>query len=251
MISFFIYPNILKESQEELLIEIDLTKKKDNSSDITKDKKKPEDEERTIGNKWYSRNNLYINSAADIGFSGTKDYFSEESLFIFKFKSKIKHAFGLRFYHLGYAPGLFSGNFTFYNFSITAGFEYLLKIFSATEGFFVWSDFGGSNKGYSFDLGIGFGNRMRNGFEMDFKYLHNVGVFSKISFYFLFIDLLTLKGKIGIDYNFNEVFTFLTGLSLGFQIKERFKIEFGGGITLNEYAVIRGFGTLALSLNLL
>jgi hypothetical protein len=246
--------NIFKDSDQEITFEINKNKK-DNSDDKNKSIKKTGDEDPSIVNKWYSRNNIFMLSNSVIGYSGTKDFFEEDFLFAFRFKSRIKHAFSLRLYHNGYAPGLFSKNLTFFNFGAMAGFEYLFKIFSSTEGFFIWSDFGASNGGYAFNAGAGLGDRMRNGLELSATYLHNTAVFGRMEFYFLFIDIFTIRGKIGIDYKYHEmtpeVFTFLAGLNFGFLVKNVFRIELGGGITLNEYGFLRGYGTAAIALNLL
>ncbi|MCK4796601.1 MAG: hypothetical protein KAT05_04425 [Spirochaetes bacterium] len=248
---FLILPNLLYST-----ILSDLTKDhtitiKIYNKDLTRDAT----EDITFGNKWYSRQNIFICQTLEMGISGTKDYLSEQFFIKYRFRSKNKHAFAIRLSHIGYAPGLFSNNFTFYNFGIFAGFEYFFKVFSSTEGFFVWTDIGGCNEGFAFDLGLGIGSRVKNGFELWLAYLHNVGIFSRLEFYFLIFNILTLRGKMGLDikyYNLNmEIFTFIGGFYVGVFIKNTFRIELGGGFTLNDYSYFRGFGGINIAFQFL
>ena len=245
-----LFPNLLDDFNQDNII--DLTKK-----DLTSDNEKDptSDENTALGNKWFSRNNIFLNQTADAGLSGSKDFFEESFLFSYRFRSKTRHAFSLRLFHLGYSPGIFSSNFTFYNFGIMAGFEYFYKLFDNLTGVFLWSDFGACNGGFTFSTGFGLGSRVKNGLELWGAYLHNTGIFSRLEFYFLVLKILTLRGKIGIDYkhtNFNlEVFTFLGGFYIGFFIKNIFRIEAGGGFTINEFSYFSGFGGISISFNLL
>ncbi|HPO48865.1 MAG TPA: hypothetical protein PLO89_00930 [Spirochaetota bacterium] len=208
------------------------------------------EDKREIGSKFYSGNSFYASHSFEFGVSGSKDFFTEYFLFSYRFKSRNKHSFTIRTYHIGYAPGIFSNNFSNFNFAVMGGFEYLFKIFSKDEGLFLFFDAGGCNNGFAFNAGIGIGSRVRNGFEINFCFLQNVMFFSRLDFYFLVFDFLILKGKLGFDlkyYNYNiELFTFLVGMFIGFSVKEYFRIELGGGLTINDYAYYSGFGSFSL-----
>ena len=205
----------------------------------------------SIGNKYYSKQSFYISHTFEFGVSGVKDYFSEYFLFSYSFKSKNLHRFSIRNFHLGYTNGLFSNKFKFFNFAIMAGFEYCYKIFSNTDGFYVFFDAGGCNNGFAFNTGLGVGSRTDTGFELNLTYLYNVGFFSRMDFYFLIAKVFIIRGKIGLDlthYNLKiELFTFIAGLYIGFSIKKYFRLEAGGGLTINDYAYYSGFGSFNLA----
>ena len=209
------------------------------------------DDKRIIGNKWYSNHTFYSLHNFEFGVSGSKDFFTEYLLSSYKFKSRNRHAFSIRAYHIGFAPGIFSNNMKSFNFAVMGGFEYLYKIFSKDEGIFMFFDIGGCNNGFALNTGVGVGSRTKNGFEINFSFLQNVMFFSRIDFYFLVFDFLILKGKLGFDlkyYNLNiEMFTFLAGAFIGFSVKEYFRIELGGGLTVNDYAYYSGFGSFSLA----
>jgi len=269
VLPFTTYAEIIEDLTNDYTITIDLTKNK--KKDATSDKKDQTDDEKKgdkdqtddikekkyiFGNKWYSRQNFYIMNSCEMGLSGTKDFISESFLFKYRFRSKNNHAFAIRLFHHGFAPGVFSGNFTYFNFAVMGGFEYLYKIFSATEGFFLWSDLGGTNKGVATGLGIGLGDRNKNGVELYINYMHNLAVISRLDFYFLFADIFVLRGKLGIDLKFTEgmsdidIFTFLNGLYIGVFVKQIFRIELGGGFTVNQYGYFSGFGGAILIFNI-
>jgi len=215
--------------------------------DETSDKK-------TIGNKWFSPQSFFILHTAEAGVSGSKDYFTEYFSFIYTFKSKNRHSFSIRNYHIGYGPGLFSGNLKYFNFAFMVGFEYLYKIFGYDEGIFMFMDVGACNNGFAINTGLGIGSRSKNGFEFNISFLQNVMLFSRMDFYFLVFNFLTLRGKIRFDFKYNnmniEIFTFLFGGYFGFSVKEYFRIEFGGGLTVNDYAYYSGCGSIILGLKI-
>lgn len=214
------------------------------NSDETSDNK-------SIGNKWYSKHSFYIQHTFEFGVSGSKDYFTEYFLFCYNFKSKSRHAFSIRGLHIGYAPGIFSNNLDYFNFAVMAGFEYFYKIFSNTEGLFLFTDLGGCNNGFAVNTGIGIGSRTRNGFELSLAFLQNTLLFSRLDFYFLLFKFFVLRGKIGFDLKYHdtaiELFTFIVGLYVGFSVKEYFRIDLGGGLTANDYAYYSGFGSFSIS----
>ncbi len=239
--------------------------RKDNTSDrtdATDDKNKKEDQtgdrnsKTFFGNYWYSRQNIYFMHSTEMGVSGTKDFIEENFLFKYRFRSKNRNAFAIRLFHYGFAPGVFSSNFTFFNFAVLGGFEYLYKIFGPTSGLFAWADIGGTNKNFAINIGIGLGDRNRDGVEFNILYMHNLGIQSRLDFYFLFWDVFTLRGKLGIDVKFTDgmedidIFTLLNGLYLGFFINHVFRLEFGGGFTVNQYGFFSGFGGADLIINI-
>jgi len=248
--SNIIFSNIFSDLTSDYTATIELNTKKDLSDDSIID----QTSDTTIGNKWYSRHNFYFFSTLEIGISGSKDYIGEYALYKYKFKSKTRHAFGLRLFHSGFTTGAFTGNFNFYNFCFLTGFEYFYKIFSKNEGFFIWTDIGGCNNGFAAGFGLGLGSRVKNGAEIWVVYLYNVGVFSRLEFNFLLFNILTLRGKLGIDFKYYdlnmELFTFLSGAYIGLFIKNVFRIELGGGFTINEYSRFGGFGSISLTLNI-
>lgn len=207
----------------------------------------------TFGNKWYSRQNLYLSNSLDMGFTGTRDYLTELFFSRYTFRSKIKHAFALRSFHIGFAPGTFSNHFTIYHFNVLIGFEYLYKIFSNKAGLFLWMDVGASNRGFAFNLGLGIGERTANGLEFWVSYLADNALFSRLEFYFLIKKLLILRGKLGVDMTFRkskfDMFTFLNGFFIGVFIKKVFKIELGGGFTFNDRNFLNGFGGVNIAFN--
>lgn len=256
---FLIYANsnlfsdILSDISKDREISIKI--KKDTTGDSTTDKTKDATTDFEFGNKWYSRQNIYIFHSLEIGLSGTKDYLTEYALFKYRFVSKNKHAFAMRFSHLGYSPGLFTINNKLFNFGFFGGFEYLLKILVILKEYTFGLKIGGCNKGIAFNAGIGIGNRLANGLEIGVFYFHNIGIFPRLDFYFLLIKALTLRGQLGIDYNYTnkttDIFTFFNGFYIGFSIKDIFRMEFGGGFTLNEYSYFSGYGGLNFSLSFL
>lgn len=247
---------ILFVSQLNASILSDLTKDREITIQLIPDKPVQEEptDDKPFGNRWYSRKNLYIFQNVEMGMSGTKDFLSETFLIKYRFKSKNKHAFAMKFFHNGYSPGIFTNHFDFYNFSVLTGFEYLFKVFGPTSGIFVWSDIGGCNGGFAFDIGVGIGDRVKDGIELWISYLQGVGFFSRLDFYFLVIDVLIIRGRFGLDIKQNglsiDVFNFLTGLYMGFSIRDTFRMEMGGGITINDYFAISGFGGIGISFNI-
>lgn len=248
---------------KEPTIYIDLSGKNDSTDDVkndTTDDVKDSYSDRTDDlfniNEWYTKGNAFIFQNAEYGISGEKDFFSERFLFKYRFKSKTRHAFSLRAYHLGYTIGIFNHTFNFFNFAFFIGYEYFYKIFSNLEGFFIWTDYGICNRGFAFNIGIGIGNRLKNGIELYFTYLHNVGFFSRMEFYFLMAKIFTIRGLFGLDIKHNdfiyiEKYTFLTGSYIGFLFKNIFRFEIGGGIALDEFSNFGGFGGISIAFNIL
>jgi hypothetical protein len=204
-----------------------------------------------FGNKWFSNHNFFIQNTLEMGMSGSKDILSENMLFSYRFLSKNRHAFSIRNYHIGYAPGIFTNNFTYFNFGVLAGFEYMFKIFSNTEGVFFYTDIGGCQNGIAVNAGFGLGSRVKDGIDINFTYLQNVGFFSRLDFNFLIVKYLILHGKFGIDLKYSDnvidIFTFFTGAYIGFSINNYFRLELGGGLTINDYAKYSGFGGIIIS----
>lgn len=252
-LSINIYSTILDDltQDNELYIIIDLNAPKDSSDDSSSDVINNQNVETTFGNKWFSSQQIYFSNFFRGGMSGSKDFLFENFLFKYSFKSKNKHKFSIRIYHLGYSLGVFSGHFSFFNFNILAGFEYLYKIFNNDAGFFSWADIGGCNGGFSFYTGIGVGSPTKNGFTLSVSFLQNTLVLSNLNFYFLFFDIMTLHGIIGLttrySNNYVETFYFKAGLSIGIFVKNKFKLEIGGGFTVNEYSYFNGFGMFTLA----
>ena len=207
-------------------------------------------------NEWYSRGNDFILQSAKYGvLINKRDFLSERFLFKYRFKSKIKHAFGIRIFHVGYTINLLNKKFDFFNFGFFTGFEYLYKIFSNQSGIFIWTDFGACNRGHALNFGLGIGDRVKNGIELELTYLHNIAFLTKLEFYFLIIKILTIRGILELDikhYDFNyiEQFTVLTGVYFGFLIKNIFRFELGGGVTLDEFSNFGGFGSFSIAINL-
>lgn len=229
------------------------------NTDTSSDKSKNDDnsinedltDDEVFGNKWYSRRNFLIINYLEMGQAGSIDYLTENLSLSFQFKSKTRHAFSIRFNHIGFVPGLFSGNFTFYNFGIFTGFEYFFKLFTEDSGFRTWIDLGGCQNGFAVTLGLGIGSKLKNGFDFWISYLLNTAFFSRLEFYFYIAEILTLKGRLGIDIKFTnynpDFFNFLNGFFIGIFIKEIFKLEIGGGFTFNEYGYFSGFGGINLT----
>ncbi len=206
----------------------------------------------SLGNKWYSKQIFYSKLYFESGLSGTKDYLKENFLFRYSFKSKNRHQFCIRTFHNGFSTGIYSNNFVFYNFSILAGFEYLYKIFNNLSGIYLWLDAGGCNKGFSFNTGIGVGDQNKTFFQFELNFMQEVGIFLILSFNFFIFDFFNVGGKIGIDLGYENsiinFFAFKSGLFIGFTIKNVFKIEFGGGFTINDYFFFNGFGGVTIVL---
>ncbi|HNZ26787.1 MAG TPA: hypothetical protein PLG34_10020 [Spirochaetota bacterium] len=212
-------------------------------------------EDYSIGDKFYSRQNFYISSSFETGLSGTKDYLSEKTLFIYKFRSLGKFQFGIRTNHVGFAVGAYSGRNYGFNFLFAVGFEFLYKVFNNRDGLLISTDMGWSNKGYAFFFSIGLGSRMRNYIELNFLFGVNLAVMSNLNFSVVIYKILSLKGVIGVDifYKNNwqiDVFLLKFGLFLPLTIREIFRIEFGGGLTLNDYYIPRGYGGITLSFSI-
>ena len=133
------------------------------------------------------------------------------------------------------------------------GFEYMYKIFSHNEGIFFIIDIGGSNSGFALYSAIGVGNRLKTFIELNFTFFINSMILSSLVFNILIFDFFSIMGIIGIDATFKEsrwisdIFSFKTGGFICFSVKSNFKIEIGGGITLNDYYALRGFGKLGLA----
>lgn len=264
---FYLNPSPFSDLNKEPTIYIDLSDKNDATDDATDDvNKESEDEVKDsysdstddipVMNEWYSRANFFVLQTAKYGvLINKKDFLSENFLFKYRFKSKTKHAFALRVYHVGYTINLINGNFIFFNFGVFSGFEYLYKTFSNQGGIFIWTDFGACNRGPALNLGVGIGDRLKNGFELEFTYLHNVAFLTKLEFYFLVIKILTIRGIFGLDiihndFKYIEQFGVLIGSYFGFLIKNVFRVEIGGGVTLDEYSNFGGFGSISLAINL-
>jgi hypothetical protein len=114
---------------------------------------------------------------------------------------------------------------------------------------------GWSNKGYAFFFSIGLGSRMRNYIELNFLFGVNLAVMSNLNFSVVIYKILSLKGVIGVDifYKNNwqiDVFLLKFGLFLPLTIREIFRIEFDGGLTLNDYYIPRGYGGITLSFSI-
>jgi hypothetical protein len=205
-----------------------------------------------IGNQWYTPHTFYIQQGMELGVSGSKDFLSETFLFEYTVQSKIRHSFSIRNYHLGYTSGILTKSFDYFNFAVMAGFEYCFKAFDSKNGLFVFTDIGGCNQGFAINAGVGIGNRVLDGFEMNFMFLQNVGFFSRMDFYFLLFNVLILHGKTGIDMRYHEtdilLFTFLSGFYIGFSIQNYFRFELGGGFTINDNNIFNGFGGAVISM---
>ncbi len=213
-----------------------------NASDETSDKI----EKKKFGNPIYSKQNFYIKTEFEMGVVGVSDFITENALFQYRFLSKNKHAFSIRVNHIGFTSGALSNNPHIFSFAVMGGFEYMFKVFSNTSGLFLYIDVGGSNSGVAFNTGIGLGSRVADSIELNFSYLHDNLITSRLEFQFLLVKYLILKGKFGISYKYtypnNEIFVFLGGLYIGFSVKNYFRLEVGGGFTLNDYSYISGFG---------
>lgn len=199
-----------------------------------------------LGNKWYSKQIFNLSIFFESGFSGTKDYLKENFLFKYSFKSQNHHQFSIRFFHTGYSTGIYSNNFVFYNFSILSGFEYLFKIFNNLSGIYLWIDIGGCDKGVAFNTGIGIGDQYKTFIHFELNFMQEISLFSLLSFNFLIFDFFNIGGKIGIDLGYSDsiitFFNFKNGIFIGVTIKNVFKIEIGGGFTINDYFFFSGFG---------
>ncbi len=212
-------------------------------------------EDYSIGDKFYSRQNFYISSSFETGLSGTKDYLSEQALFIYKFRSPGKFQFGIRTNHVGFASGAYSGRNSGFNFLFAIGFEFLYKIFNNTDGLLLSTDMGWSNKGYAFFFSIGLGSRMRSYIELNFLFGVNLALTSNLNFSVIIYKILSLKGVIGVDITYKnnweiDVFLLKFGLFIPLTIREIFRIEIGGGLTLNDYYIPRGYGGITLFLSI-
>jgi hypothetical protein len=202
----------------------------------------------SIGNRWYLGRKVTVSHDLEMGVSGSKDFILQRFMLHYRFVSRDRHAFAIRTHHLGFAPGAFSGNLTFYNFSVMAGFEYLFKAFSNADGLYFWIDAGGSNGGFAFQVGAGLGSRFKDGIELSVAWLQDVGVFSNLDFFFLIQDAFVLRGKIGInaqmpvDMSRLDFFSFNGSLWVGGQFRKAFRLLVGGGFTVNEYSFFNGFG---------
>jgi hypothetical protein len=209
-------------------------------------------QDQTLGNKWYSSQSFYVLQGFEFGVSGSKDFLSETFLFSYAFRSKNRHSFSIRNYHIGNTTGILTNSFEYFNFAVMAGFEYMYKLFTNTDGLFVFTDIGGCDRGVALNAGIGLGNRVKDGFEMDFTFLQNTAFFSRIEFYFLFFDAFIVRGELGIDLKYRDtdirLFTFLNGIYLGFSISNYFRLELGGGFTVNDNMIFNGYGGAVISM---
>jgi len=224
-------------------------KNEDEKNENNKEKEKIIEEE-SFGNRFYSRHNFYIKTELEMGVVGTSDFITENVFFQYRLVSKNKHAFSVRVNHIGFTSGALSNNPHIFSFAIFGGFEYMFKIFSNTSGLFLYFDLGGSNKGIAFNTGVGLGSRLADAIELNFSYLHDNLITSRLDFQFLIVKYLILKGRFGISYKYtypnDELFIFLGGLYIGFSIKGYFRLEAGGGFTLNEYSYASGFGGVSI-----
>lgn len=212
-------------------------------------------EDYSIGDKFYSKQNFYVSTSFETGLSGTKDYLSEKALLIYKFRSRDKFQFGIRTNHVGLASGAYSGRNSGFNFLFTLGFEFLYKIFNNKDGLLLSTDMGWSNKGFVFFFSLGLGSRMRNYIELNVLFGANLTVMSNLNFSVIIYKILSLKGVIGLDIMYKnnwevEVFLLKFGLFAPLTIREIFRIEIGGGLTLNDYYIPRGYGGITLSLSI-
>lgn len=234
LITFILFPflNIYCEEGNT-----NISKQNEATDDITKN---------GLGNVWYQSRAFIIKNSIELGYSGSKDYLLENFTFKYRFASKIRHSFSIRATHIGFALGLLSKNFNFYEFGIGAGFEYLYKIFNNNSGIFLFTDTGGSYRGPYFTIGGGVGSQETTGFLISFSYLTGTALFSETDFYFLFLKTVSLRGKLGLDIYFKNgkitFFNFSNGFYIGFFIKNIFKLDLGGGFTFNEFGFLAGYG---------
>ncbi len=214
------------------------------AEDVTSD-------EKTFGNKWYSGQTFVLRTNIEMGASGVKDYLIENSLFSYRFKSRNQHAFTIRLNHFGVSTGCFSGKAKVFNFSVMLGFEYLYKIFSNESGIFVLSDFGGGASGFCMYAAFGLGSHAGTNFTIDFNYMMNKVIMSALTFTVEIVKFFAIKGLIGVDSTYIndnrlDLFSFKAGAFFLFAARPIFACDFGGGITLNDYYAVSGFGAFSI-----
>lgn len=207
--------------------------------------------ELTFGNKRYSRQQFCIDTGFRMGVSGSKDFIREYALFSYRFRSSNRHAFAIRTHHIGMTTGCLTGHGQGYDWTVMLGFEYLVKIFSNDSGFFVLTDVGSGNRFFAFYAALGVGSREHSYMLMDVTYMLRRMVLSEIKFNIEVLKFFSILGTLGVDVTFfdnaaTDLFCFRTGIFFGFAARPVFAASFGGGVTVNDYYAVGGFGELSL-----
>lgn len=207
--------------------------------------------EQTFGNQWYSRQQFCLDTSFRMGVSGSKDFIYERALFSYRFKSSNRHCFTIRTHHIGMTTGNLTGHGQGFDWSLMLGFEYLVKIFSKDSGFFILTDIGSGNSFFSLYAAVGVGSHEHTYIQMDCTYMLLRMVLSEIKFNVEVVRFFSILGTLGLDTTFYgdgsiDLFCFRTGLFFGFAARPVFTAAFGGGITLNDYYAVGGFGELSL-----
>ena len=210
-----------------------------------------QDAELTFGNKWHSRQQFCIDTTFRMGVSGSKDFIYERALFSYRFKSSNRHAFTIRTHHIGMTTGNMTGHGQGFDWAIMLGFEYLVKIFSNDSGFFILTDIGSGNRFFSLYATVGLGSHDHSYIQMDVTYMLQRMVLSEIKFNVEVVRFFSILGTLGLDTTFYrsgsiDLFCLRTGLFFGFAARPVFTAAFGGGVTLNDYYAVGGFGELSL-----
>lgn len=207
--------------------------------------------ELTFGNKWHSRQQFCIDSGFRMGVCGSKDFIWEQVLFSYRFKSSNRHCFTIRTHHIGMTTGNLTGNGQGFDWTVMLGFEYLIKIFSKDSGFFILTDIGSGNRFFSLYAALGVGSHEHTYIQMDVTYMLLRMVLSEIKFNIEVLKFFSIMGTLGIDTTLFDsgkidLFCFRTGFFFGFAARPVFTAAFGGGITVNDYYAVGGFGELSL-----
>ncbi|MBR3731928.1 MAG: hypothetical protein IKN25_04705 [Spirochaetales bacterium] len=205
----------------------------------------------TFGNKWHSRQQFCIDTGFRMGVSGSKDFIWEQALFSYRFKSSNRHAFTIRTHHIGMTTGNLTGHGQGFDWAVMIGFEYLVKIFSNDSGFFVLTDVGSGNRFFTFYAALGVGSHEHTYIQMDVTYMLQRMVLSEIKFNVEVVKFFSILGTLGVDATFYDIsridlLCFRTGFFLGFSARPVFTAAFGGGVTVNDYYAVGGFGELSL-----
>ena len=207
--------------------------------------------ELTFGNKWYSRQQFCIDTSFRMGVSGSKDFIWEQVLFSYRFKSSNRHTFTIRTHHIGMTIGNLTGHGQGFDWAVMLGFEYLIKIFSNDSGFFVLTDVGSGNHFFTLYGALGIGSHEHSYIQMDVTYMLQRMILSEIKFNVEVLKFFSILGTLGFDTIFLksgkiDMLCFRTGFFFGFAARPMFAAAFGGGVTINDYYAVGGFGEASL-----
>ena len=79
--------------------------------------------------------NFFVTHTLETGMSSSKDFLTEYFLFSYSFKSKNRHTFTIRNYHIGYARTFYC-QFALFNFAFMVGLSIYIRFLNLQRDFF-------------------------------------------------------------------------------------------------------------------